>query len=417
MLTVPNGNAQRALLRAALADARGPAARELRGGPRHGDAARRSHRGRGDRRRARGRARAGRSPSPRLDQGQHRAPRVGRGRRRPHQGRARPAPRRAPAADPLRRLEPGDPPRRRAPRDPGHARPLAERDAHAHRRGQLLRDERHQRPRDPGRGSPPAPRRPSVERPFDLLWLSAKSAPALRDAAERWAKHLEVHAGAPFGDVCHTSRVGRSHFAHRLAVVAASPEQARRALASHVAGEAAKGVTRGQVARAKLPRVAFLFTGQGAQHAGMGRALFEAEPVFRAALEECDALLGRTSRARSSPSSTRSRASLRCSTRRSTRSRPCSRSGTRSRSSGAPGASSPRRSWATASASTPPPASPGPSTSKAASGSSRRARLMHELPRAGEMAAVLADPATVAARLADAGPTVSSRRSTARRTP
>ncbi len=39
------------------------------------------------------------------------------------------------------------------------------------------------------------------------------------------------------------------------------------------------------------PRVAWIFTGQGSQYVGMGRALFDAQPVFRAALERSDAIV------------------------------------------------------------------------------------------------------------------------------
>jgi myxalamid-type polyketide synthase MxaB len=38
------------------------------------------------------------------------------------------------------------------------------------------------------------------------------------------------------------------------------------------------------------PRVAFLFTGQGAQYIDMGRALYETEPVFRAVVDRCAAV-------------------------------------------------------------------------------------------------------------------------------
>ena len=43
--------------------------------------------------------------------------------------------------------------------------------------------------------------------------------------------------------------------------------------------------------RSIRPRVAFLFTGQGAQYAGMGRLLYETSPTFRRTLDECAAAL------------------------------------------------------------------------------------------------------------------------------
>ncbi|HEV2149423.1 MAG TPA: acyltransferase domain-containing protein, partial [Longimicrobiaceae bacterium] len=91
-------------------------------------------------------------------------------------------------------------------------------------------------------------------------------------------------------DVCFTAATGRSHFAHRLALVGSDAEELRARLAEHGAGGDPVGLYRGH-APATRPKVAFLFTGQGAQYVGMGRELYESEPVFRDALDRCDEIL------------------------------------------------------------------------------------------------------------------------------
>ena len=98
-------------------------------------------------------------------------------------------------------------------------------------------------------------------------------------------------------DVCATANTGRAHFGHRLAVVGAPPPTSSpRGSHAVVDGERRRpGVAHG--ARRGRPKVAFLFTGQGAQYAGMARGAVRDEPVFRAALDGapscCDAVAGR----------------------------------------------------------------------------------------------------------------------------
>ncbi len=120
-----------------------------------------------------------------------------------------------------------------------------------------------------------------------LLVLSARTPAALQQAAAELAQHLDTHAGTNLADVAWTLAVGRKAFAHRLAVVAESPADAATQLRSE---ESSAAAARGRPSR--LSDVVFLFPGQGAQYAGMGRGLYAAEPEFRAAFDECADILG-----------------------------------------------------------------------------------------------------------------------------
>ncbi len=119
-----------------------------------------------------------------------------------------------------------------------------------------------------------------------LLPLSARNRPALRDLVDRYRQHLVDNPEQSLADLCHTAAMGRSHFGERAAFVATSSAQMAERLAAWSADTAPP-----QVQLAQPPRVAFLFTGQGAQYAAMGAALYAQVPVYRAALDRCAALL------------------------------------------------------------------------------------------------------------------------------
>jgi natural product biosynthesis luciferase-like monooxygenase protein len=124
-----------------------------------------------------------------------------------------------------------------------------------------------------------------------VLALSARSESALQELARRHAEWLEAHAGAHLPSVVRTINAGRSHFEHRAAFIFSSREDAIGGLRALTRGEKPSGTARGLARVQERPQVAFLFTGQGAQHVGMGRKLFESEPVFRDALQRCEEAL------------------------------------------------------------------------------------------------------------------------------
>lgn len=126
-----------------------------------------------------------------------------------------------------------------------------------------------------------------VERSLHILTLSAKDEVALKELAERYAHHLANHSSESLANVCFTANTGRSHFSHRLAVVADSLSSLRQQLEASVVSELSSVATE----KRHKTKVAFLFTGQGSQYIGMGRELYETQPTFRKALERCDELL------------------------------------------------------------------------------------------------------------------------------
>jgi acyl transferase domain-containing protein/acyl carrier protein len=158
-------------------------------------------------------------------------------------------------------------------------------------------------------GQPPPSNSPDKpDRPLHIFALAARSHEALRETAQKHVDALDgvvagtetiaifdgVREGASdysLANWAYTANAGRTHFAQRTAVVADSFETLRKQLSDFCKTNHSVGTHAGAVDLVGPPKVAFLFTGQGAQYGGMGRELYATQPTFRAAIDRCAAHL------------------------------------------------------------------------------------------------------------------------------
>ncbi|MEM7127324.1 MAG: type I polyketide synthase [Chloroflexota bacterium] len=138
----------------------------------------------------------------------------------------------------------------------------------------------------------------TLERPQQILTLSAKSKPALQQLATRYCDYLAREQtdkttaqqdATTLADLCFTANSGRAHFDHRIAIRGDSPAVLQQQLGRFLADDEGNQTQTAQVQNTS--KVAFLFTGQGSQYVGMGRELYETQPVFRQTLDRCNEIL------------------------------------------------------------------------------------------------------------------------------
>ncbi len=130
-----------------------------------------------------------------------------------------------------------------------------------------------------------------LERPKHIVTLSAKSDAALQGLAVRYERHLGKLPAGVLADLGFSANTGRAHFDRRLAVTAGSAGELQAALKAYLSGESHPNLVQRSHPAGSKPGVVFLFTGQGSQYAGMGRALYQTQPVFKRTLDHCAELL------------------------------------------------------------------------------------------------------------------------------
>ncbi|MCP3822947.1 acyltransferase domain-containing protein, partial [Streptomyces sp. A3M-1-3] len=113
--------------------------------------------------------------------------------------------------------------------------------------------------------------------------VSARTAGALREQARRLLDRVEENPGLSPLDVAFSLATGRSALEQRAVVTGSGRTDLISGLRSLAAGETHPAVLQGTRTAGST---AFLFTGQGAQRAGMGLELYNAFPAFATALDE-----------------------------------------------------------------------------------------------------------------------------------
>ncbi|WP_263164997.1 type I polyketide synthase [Streptomyces sp. SCSIO ZS0520] len=123
---------------------------------------------------------------------------------------------------------------------------------------------------------------PASPRAEAVLWpLSARTPGALAAQAGQLTRFLDTAPRPEPATVARALATRRAAMDHRAVVLHGDPE----ALAALAQGTPHPHLVTGTAAQ--VPgKVAFLFSGQGSQHPGMGRELYDAFPLFAAALDE-----------------------------------------------------------------------------------------------------------------------------------
>jgi len=129
-----------------------------------------------------------------------------------------------------------------------------------------------------------------AERKEHVFTLSAKNEAALSEYAGNLFSYFNENPQLSIGDVCYTMNSRRTHFEQRAAAVVHDLNDLSEKLTAIKNNEENEDIFVRTNNRTSPPKIAFLFTGQGAQYVNMGKNLYETQPTFRAAMNRCSAI-------------------------------------------------------------------------------------------------------------------------------
>jgi phthiocerol/phenolphthiocerol synthesis type-I polyketide synthase C len=136
--------------------------------------------------------------------------------------------------------------------------------------------------------SPPvrAPAQAAATAALPPLLLSARSSAALADLARDWSRRLAETPSQAVAPLLRAAATRRDHHRHRLYCAGADATELAAALAAQDTGQNVPQATSGLAVPSG--RIAFAYSGNGAQFLGMARDALQYSDTFRAALREAD---------------------------------------------------------------------------------------------------------------------------------
>ena len=122
-----------------------------------------------------------------------------------------------------------------------------------------------------------------------LITLSGKNEEAVQELAASFQRQLEQDSLLPLADVAFTVNTCRTRFEQRAALIVKDREHAIESFKTLSRG--GQSVSLFEANSRRPPKIAWQYTGQGSQYVGMAQGLYQTEPVFRAAINECETQL------------------------------------------------------------------------------------------------------------------------------
>ncbi len=130
----------------------------------------------------------------------------------------------------------------------------------------------------------------TVEPPVHILNISARDKTALKEYTQKFSEFLESSHDLKPVNICYSVNTGRLDHPVRLSAINKDFDAIQKILADFAKDTSDESLyfSEKQVLKQKI---AFMFTGQGAQYISMGRELYQSSAIFKECVDKCDSLL------------------------------------------------------------------------------------------------------------------------------